>query len=129
MTLTEMGFLLAKIQVGDNREVDEVVIAEWFDVIGDLDFDDARDALRQFRRERPGVYLEPGHLVELVGLEEVLPKQLRDFDLEYVEVTKREALEAAGVTEAEWEAHAGDEQWLREHFPAAFAPKQIEAVE
>lgn len=68
MTLTEMAVLVAKVQLGDNREVDELVIAYWHELIGDMDFEQAMKTLRRFRRERPGVYLEPGHLLELAGI-------------------------------------------------------------
>jgi hypothetical protein len=68
VTLTEMGVLLAKVQLGDNRDVDELVLAYWHELIGDMTFEEANLALRRFRRERPGVYLEPGHLLELAGI-------------------------------------------------------------
>jgi hypothetical protein len=68
VTNTEMAVLLAKIQVGDNRIVDEVTIAYFQEVLDDrLTFEQANEALLRFRRERPGVYLEAGHLLEMAG--------------------------------------------------------------
>jgi hypothetical protein len=59
----QVAAVLAKIQLGDNRETDAagLVLAEWVDSIGDLDFDDAVEAVRMHRRETT-VYLQPAHV-------------------------------------------------------------------
>lgn len=66
MTLEEVGKVLAKIQLGDNREVTPGVIAEWDDSIGDLKFADAIQAVREHRRNSTD-YLQPAHIRRLVA--------------------------------------------------------------
>jgi hypothetical protein len=66
MNILEAGQLVAKVSLADNRVVDEATILFWHETIGDLDVVEAMSALRQFRRDSPGVYLEPGHLLQIV---------------------------------------------------------------
>jgi hypothetical protein len=63
MNYEEVGKVLAKIKVGDNRQVDDqgLVLSEWFDSIGDLDFADAIAAVVLHRRESTE-YLLPAHV-------------------------------------------------------------------
>lgn len=63
MTEHEMTKLLAKIQLVDNRQVDRMVLSEWMDDAGDAMFEDAVEAVRQFRRERPDAWITPGHVL------------------------------------------------------------------
>lgn len=116
MNRRETATLLAKVQLGDNRVVDALVIEYWHDTIGDLEFDDAMAALRSFRRERPGTYLEPGHLLELAGVVDDEAGRVPDITEAYVLETKARALAAAGVSEEEWRAHATDRAWLEARF-------------
>lgn len=51
MTRDEVVKVLARVQMDDNRQVDRVVVASWVDEIGDLDFQDALDAVVMHRRE------------------------------------------------------------------------------
>jgi hypothetical protein len=62
MNVSETATLLGKIQVGDNREVSDVVVAEWHDTINYLRFDDAVEAVRLHRRSSTE-YLSPAHVV------------------------------------------------------------------
>ena len=62
MTLDELKRVVAKIQLGDNRQVDRLVLAEWFDTIGHLDFEDAIGAVKLHRQENPA-YLMGAHIV------------------------------------------------------------------
>jgi hypothetical protein len=104
MSIAEVAVLLAEIQVGDNRNVDELTIAYWHNTIGDLALEAAQTALRRFRRERPGVYLEPGHLVELAGVVDEVPDPVhRDFTREYVQAEVRKVLAVMGKTEADYD--------------------------
>lgn len=125
MMRSEMAVLLAKVQLGDNRHVDGLVLDYWMDTIGDLDIEAALDALRRFRRERPGTYLEPGHLLELAGVVDEQPSPIPDVTAEVLAESRRLQLEAAGVTEDDVKAHADDPAWLAAHFPA----RQVEAIE
>lgn len=62
MTIDECKQVVAKIQLGDNRQVDRLVILEWFDTIGHLDFRDAIAAVKLHRQENPA-YLMGAHVV------------------------------------------------------------------
>jgi hypothetical protein len=72
--------------------------------------------LTKFRRERPGVFLEPGHLLELAGSVEVAPSSIPDIQEQLEADWKRQALDAAGVTEAEYAEHEHDAVWIRAKF-------------
>jgi hypothetical protein len=61
MNYDECKRVLAKINLGDNRQVDNFVLAEWFDSIGDLDFQDCIEAVSMHRRESLD-YLAPAHI-------------------------------------------------------------------
>lgn len=63
MTIDECKQVLTKIQLGDNRQVDRLVILEWFDNIGQLDYQDAIAAVRAHRQTAPDTYLMPGHII------------------------------------------------------------------
>jgi hypothetical protein len=96
-----MAMLLAKIQVGDNRIVDEVTIAYFQEVLGDrLTFEQANGALMRFRREQPGVYLEAGHLLLFADVAPVSPWVDRT-DEALLAIATRE-LAALGTTPEEY---------------------------
>jgi hypothetical protein len=58
----ECAKVLAKIQLGDNRQVDQLVLDEWFDTIGHLRFEDAIGAVRLHRQES-SAWLMPAHVI------------------------------------------------------------------
>lgn len=62
MNIQETTALLTKIQLGDNREVTELVVREWHDTVGFLEYGDAVEAVRLHRRES-AAYLLPAHVV------------------------------------------------------------------
>lgn len=66
MTIDEMKVVLAKVQLGDNRQVDKATLLEWFDTAGFLNGQDALEAVRMHRRESTD-YLQPAHLIKNVG--------------------------------------------------------------
>lgn len=119
MNRREMATLLAKVHLGDNRHVDDLVLELWLDTIGDLGFNEAVIALRRFRRERPGVYLEPGHLLELAGVADPVESPYRDITPELLAESKFRALSEAGITLEEYHEHEHDVVWLRQKFPNA----------
>jgi hypothetical protein len=51
VTRDEVVKVLARVQMDDNRQVDRVVVQSWVEEIGDLDFQDALDAVVMHRRE------------------------------------------------------------------------------
>jgi len=69
MNNAQVAAVLAKIQLVDNRETDAagLVLAEWVDTIGDLEFADAVEAVRMHRRNSLE-YLQPNHVRERVRL-------------------------------------------------------------
>ena len=85
MTLDECKSVLTKIQLGDNRQVDRLVILEWFDNIGQLDYQDAIDAVRVHRQTAPDTYLNPGHIIQQVkrsrqGQADTTPEKYRELN-------------------------------------------------
>lgn len=65
MNAFEMKRLLAKISLGDNRQVDQLVIDDWLETIGHLTYQDAYAAVVAHRRDSTA-YLMPGHITKLV---------------------------------------------------------------
>jgi len=82
--------VLAKIQLGDNRQVDQLTLEEWFDTIGHLDFAAAVAGVRLHRQESTE-YLMPAHVIRNAyrARETRLP-------LRAVEASARECSEHAG---------------------------------
>lgn len=58
--------VLSVVAAATRRSVGETDVEIWLGVIGDLDKPDALQAVRDHLRERPGIWLEPGHIVERV---------------------------------------------------------------
>ena len=61
MRTAEVVQLLARIAAGDNRQVDEAAARYWQDIVGDLDYRDAVEAVRQHRMASTD-YLQPAHV-------------------------------------------------------------------
>lgn len=76
MTLEECAQVLTKIQLGDNRQADRLVLAEWFDTIGHLDFGDAVGAVKLHRQESTD-YLMPAHVI--AGARRLADERARDL--------------------------------------------------
>lgn len=68
MNIQQAAAVLAKAAAVDNRDVGEANVMAWHEVIGDIDYRDALDAVTRHRTENPGVYLEPGHIRRLAKL-------------------------------------------------------------
>lgn len=62
MTPAETAQLLAKVQLGDNRQVDALTVREWHDTLGHLDLADAIEAVRR-HRQTSLEYLMPAHVI------------------------------------------------------------------
>lgn len=62
MSPDQLKQVVAKIQLGDNRQVDALTLREWFDTIGHLDAGDALQAVTMHRQESPD-YLQPFHII------------------------------------------------------------------
>lgn len=62
MKLSETTLLLRQIATLDNRKVNDEVIAAWHEVIGQLPFDIAKEALKLAQQDASVKYLEPRHI-------------------------------------------------------------------
>lgn len=51
MDIQQTAELLGEIVIGDNRRVDDDVLMQWHELVGDLDFATAREAVMLHRRE------------------------------------------------------------------------------
>lgn len=81
MNIQETNDLLVQIQVIDNRQVGDITVIEWHELVGDLDFREASEAVRLHFRESDA-YLKPRHV--RVGVERIrlagLGPQRDEFD-------------------------------------------------
>lgn len=64
MNSTQVGLVLARVQAGDNREIDDegLVFGDWESAIGELNFFDCIEAVSMHRRESTA-YLLAAHVV------------------------------------------------------------------
>ncbi len=62
MNLQETAQVLAKVQLGDNRQVDELTVREWHDAIGHLALHEAMEAVRLHRQESTE-WVMPAHVI------------------------------------------------------------------
>ena len=79
MTLTEMAQLLTFAAAVDSRKVTDPMVLVWHQIIGDLDYGVACVALQEHRRNCPGVYLEPGHILSQVKIAVAKRRELHGF--------------------------------------------------
>lgn len=63
MTREQVAAVLAAVQLGDGRQTDRVVLDYWAGLISEVHPADALAAVTLHRREQPGVWLEPGHII------------------------------------------------------------------
>lgn len=61
MNIAETTELLTRVQIIDNRRVEEATVLAWFELVDDLDFDQALEAVRLHFRESTE-YLKPVHV-------------------------------------------------------------------
>jgi hypothetical protein len=67
MNIAETGRVLAKASAIDNRDVGQAAVLAWHEVLHDLDYTDALDAVARHRRESHE-YLQPVHIRRLVRI-------------------------------------------------------------
>lgn len=67
MNLRETAQLLAKVQLVDNRQVDELTVREWHDLLGHIELAHALEAVRMHRRSSSD-YLLPAHVARGAAL-------------------------------------------------------------
>lgn len=61
MNIQETTELLTRIQIIDNRRVEEATVLAWFELVGDLDLAPALEAVRLHFRDSTE-YLKPAHV-------------------------------------------------------------------
>lgn len=66
MNVQQTAALLALIAVVDRRHIDDPVVLHWHDLVADINFDDACEAVREHRRTSTE-YLVPAHVRVGVG--------------------------------------------------------------
>lgn len=98
MNRDEMVDVLTAIAVGDRRTVGRTDVDFWWTVIGDLPKDLALQAVRGHFRERPGVWLEPGHINERVR---AIKRDQLEREPDEVREARQEALEAKVAKDVE----------------------------
>jgi hypothetical protein len=64
MDSRETEMLLVRASAIDHRAVNDMIVVAWQEVLADVSYQDGVLALVEHRRSQPGVYLEPGHLVQ-----------------------------------------------------------------
>lgn len=65
INLEQTGKLLLRIQIGDNRIVNDAVVLDWFHILdGHVTFVDAMNAVSVHRRESTD-YLVPAHIIQI----------------------------------------------------------------
>lgn len=98
--------LLSAVTASDSREIGEADVTIWSEVLGTMQLSDCLAALIEFRRESPGVWLEPGHIVKLVRATVLARHEAEQLTLaeqrQIADMTRREKL-LAGLTPAERE--------------------------
>lgn len=111
--LTKAALLDPRMKRVDPRDQADMAEA-WAEVLDDVPLTAAVAALRAHYRES-SYAITPADVMRRVVLppDPVFPDITAQFEAD----SKRAALAAAGVTEAEWEVHSTDREWLLEHFP------------
>ncbi|GAA0960279.1 hypothetical protein [Frigoribacterium faeni] len=64
MNHMETEALLIQVAAIDSRTVSDLTVAAWQAVLADMSYADAEQAHIAHRRNNPGIYLEPGHLIQ-----------------------------------------------------------------
>lgn len=88
--------VLTAVAAGDRRTVGDADVDVWQAIIGELAKDYALQAVRDHMRDRPGVWLEPGHVYQRAR------------------ALRRDELDRSGLPAIEPRRDAGDEP---QHYP------------
>ena len=113
MNYDDIGKLIARVKVGDNRDVGKLGLLheEWFQSLGHLPLDECLAAVVMHRQERPGVYLEAGHIIANVRL--IRSRQERAERI--VTAIQRGAIAAPVITLNRAKFEAETQAAIREH--------------
>jgi hypothetical protein len=115
--------LLTLIAATDNRNIDEPDIEVWRRILGNITADEAADAIMAHFRERPGVWLEPGHVVVRVKAARRDAYERSNPDYRDLDRAEAEADEAAPPPRDQW-GHIDKAAPDPEEYPANWTPEQ-----
>ena len=118
MNYNDIGYLLGRVKDQDNREIPKsgVLHEDWLQILTNVDkmvdptLNECLAALIRHRREKPGVYLEPGHLLE--NVRRIRAEEERD---ERVVVARRREIRAPEITLDRAKFEAETQASIREH--------------
>lgn len=133
MNAIEANIVLTRAALLDPRmkrvDLDEQadMAGAWAEVLVDVELAAALEAVTShYRTSREPIM--PADILTRAGWEE--PSSYENITARVAAEQKRRALEAAGVTEAEFEQHQHDPAWIRAHFPDVLpAPDQMREVQ
>lgn len=77
MNSKEAHQILIRASAIDSRKISDPTILAWQEVLADVSYPDAIRALVEFRRSSPSVYLEPGHIVQILRRERAREAEIR----------------------------------------------------
>jgi len=112
--LTKAALLDPRMKRLDEEEQADMATM-WAETLADVELEAALEAMRAHYRAAT-VPVMPAHVLERLGVVEVASSPYRDITAEVVAASRARELLAAGVTEAEYQAHATDREWLLEKF-------------
>jgi hypothetical protein len=124
----EVNIMLTKAALVDPRmkRVDEDEAFEravlWAELLDDVSLEDGLAAVREHYRSSNDAIM-PADILTRAGWVE--PSPYENITARVAAEQKRRALEAAGVTEAEFEKHQHDAAWIRKHFPDALPAPEM----
>jgi hypothetical protein len=104
-------------RVDEDEAFDRAVL--WAELLDDVSLEDGLVAVREHYRSSNDAIM-PADILARAGWVE--PSPYENITARVAAEQKRRALEAAGVTEAEFDAHQHDAAWIRAHFPNAIGP-------
>ena len=99
-----------------NPEEQADMASMWAEVLEDVPLADALVALTKHYRAE-SIPIMPSHVLAAIGMHDDT-STLVDITDQVVAESKARALAAAGVSEAEFEAHQHDAAWIRQRFAA-----------
>lgn len=107
MKKSEVAKLLAIVSAFDNRRVEAEHVEAWFAVVGEFDFSDAAEAVREHLRSSHE-WLMPVHIVEgITGL-----KRERAWEPPALTAAEQMLCAAAGVPAEEFVERRDDHEWI-----------------
>lgn len=64
MDIQETEQLLIRASAVDSRQIEDEIVVAWQEILADVTYENGIRGLIAHRRNYPGVYLEPGHILQ-----------------------------------------------------------------